>query len=264
MVETSVCEVCNEASATGQTYGPFESLCAACLHDLEVRDALDRAVVKLIALARRDPEAALRGWSEFYENNRHRARGDWLRLIVGCHRADVLLVQQRWADAEHELSELLGQVERGSDLQRSMIRSMASALDGLGRAREAIDMLCGLVLESPDMSAEDVLSTLHMCARIAKTNNITMPEAARAAFDAAGAEYGIARELSEPEPRSLIELIEEAHRQRLEAQDRYVKILDDLKTMAPSARREHLIRYAQREPVKFFRDMASRYACEDG
>lgn len=264
MVERNHCEICNGAGEPCQTYGPFDSLCEICIDDLQIRDDFDRAVVKLAALARRDPEAALNTWSEFYEINRHRARGDWLRLTVAYYRADVLLLQQRWADAELQLRGLLGQVEKHSDLHRSIVTSMASALEGLGRTREAIGVLRDLVIGSPDMSDEDTLGTLYTCAMIAKRNHAEVPEELWIPFDAAASRYGVATEASENEPTSLIAMIEAAHRLRLAAQDRYTRVLDDLRTKAPSARRECLIQYAQGEPVIFFRNMALTYAHQDG
>lgn len=208
------------------------------------------------------PHADHDRWREFYEKNKHRTQGDWLQLAVARHSVDVLLLHQRWAEAERALNDLIGVVEKGTDAHRTLVKSLASALNGLGRPGEAIDMLCKLVLGSPNPSTEDTLSTLYVCAQLARSSSIEVPAELRDVFIAASLEYGLAG-VTDGESGSLLTAIESAHQQRLEAQDRYVEMLEGLTAKDPSARREHLRHYAESEPVRFFRDMALRSARED-
>ncbi len=254
-----VCETCGMPAQMRQLGNEVSPMCDTCWDRMEVQDEFDCQVLRIARSGLQDPEATLRSWSEFYSKHAHRDRDGWLRVSVCRQRATVLLRAKQYGDAERELREVMNQVE--SDAKTCAIPDLAElhalALEGTGRTADALRQLEGVLAGCPERHPDEALGTLLHYSQICRAHRMEIPD--RLAQQIRSAIEGLGLPVPEDVTRtSLVEATFLAHRLRMEAQERYVAMIEEARTLPSELRADAVQRYVDRETVGYFRELAMR------
>jgi len=252
-----VCETCGMPAQMRQLGNEVAPICDTCWGRLEVQDELDREILRIAHSGSQDPEIALRAWSEFYSKHAHRDRDGWLRVSVCRQRAAVLLRAKQYVDAERELREAMNRAESGAKtcVVPDLAEFYALALEGTGRTADALRGLEDILAGSSERHPDEVLGTLLHYAQICRAHGMEMP--GRLANQIGSAIEGLGLPVPEDVTRtSLVEATLLAHRLRMEAQERYVAMIEEASTVLPELRADVVQKYVDREVVGYFKELA--------
>lgn len=256
------CEECGRLGAERAIAGRRFVLCDQCNDRLLVQIALDERIVEIVKLSTTDPARAIAILNEVYEAYRHIDHDAWLERNVRSQRALIFLQSGCHEDALVEFRTIERNLEAGSEEFAENKHSIANVLARDGKPRDAIHELELALADREHLRTGTVVGLLTAYARVASEHRWTVPSVYQAAFERAIHDWGmpVPPELVSSDLNQAILLAASHH---LEAQDRYIALLEELREKSPESRTRLLDDFVRGEPVGYFRDQA-RMQLENG
>jgi len=251
------CEECGQLGAERAIAGRRFVLCDRCNDRLLVQIALDERILEIVKLSTAEPDKALAILDDVHENYRNIDHDGWLERSIRSQRALIFLQSDRREDALVELRAIERNLEAGSDEFAENKHSIATVLARDGKPRDAIYELDLALADLERLRTGTVVGLLTAYARVASDHGWTVPQKYQSTFERAVREWGM------PVPADLVDsdltqAILLAASQRLEAQARYVALLEELSGKPTDVRARLLREFIDAEPVGYFRDQARR------
>jgi hypothetical protein len=253
------CPVCGLAfTHASEERAATDNVCARCLDLAAVRTAFKDALASAIALAAKDPDAALQLLTDVLSGNQERDHDGWLYRSVHTERAEILSASHRHSDALAELRAVDLRTVAGSDDYARNKQSVAVVLARAARPQEAIAELELALAARQGLHHELVGGLLLTYAEIAGQAGVEVPRVYADEVERAVLGWGVPLDHA-IFSRSLRDALVQAHSATVDAQKRY----NSLRRSARGKPIEMVItmisEYIESEPVERYRVRAKHF-----
>ncbi|WP_156338706.1 hypothetical protein [Chondromyces crocatus] len=221
--------------------------------------AFDEAVMDVIRLTDSSPDEALRLLDHLNEENALQDYDGWLQKSIKSQRALIFATRKRYHEARNEILSIPTTLLRTAEERTEHTLEKAWVLSLCGEHGEARQEIEEALVQNHGLSPNSRLRLLTKLVEFMDPKDDALPESLSTLSAEVIQELGIPvrKELQTKAP---VDAIRSADRLFREAGHRYASLMARLVQKTPDERTASMQRFAQIEPVGFYRQLASRFA----